>query len=40
MRRSFGEMAARLITGMTHTPEVLALDEFRIEARKGYLIAL
>jgi len=33
-------MAPRLITGITHTPKVLALDEFHIGAQKGYLTAL
>lgn len=40
VRRSFGEMAPSLITGITHTPKVLALDEFYIGDRKGYLTAL
>jgi len=40
VRRSFGEMASRLITGMTYTPKVLALDELHIGAQKGYLTAL
>ena len=40
MRRSFGEMAPSLIRGLTHTPKVLALDEFYIGDRKGYLTAL
>lgn len=40
VRRSFAEVAPGLISGITQTPNVLALDEFHIGHRKGYLTAL